>query len=143
VAEGDGQGDEMMEAVKNVFVGENDDNMRLRGRRARAHLPCQDRVEMKETSGAPVPAVVLGDFTVRLGDVMPAYVLEELEEEFDALGGAEEDEVLEGLAEAVSGFLSWMHWVEAEVGGLPDVLEGLARLKGAVMGVGAAMEGEL
>jgi hypothetical protein len=123
----------MMEAVKNVFVGENDDNMWLRGRRARAHLPCQDRVVVKETSGAPVPVPVPGDFAVRLGDVMPAYVLEELEEELDAFGG---------VVGGVSGFLSWMHWVEDEVRGLPDVLEGLARLKGAVMGVGAALEGK-
>ena len=82
---------------------------------------------------APVPVCVPGDFIVRIGDVMPAYVLEELEEEFSMFGGA---------AEAISGFLSAMHWVEAEVRGFPDLLEGLARLKGALMAVGAAVEGE-
>jgi len=50
---------------------------------------------------------VPGDFTVRLGDVMPAYVLEELDEEFAKFGGA---------AEAASGFLSAVHWVEEEGG---------------------------
>jgi hypothetical protein len=39
----------------------------------------------------PVPAFVPGDFTVVLGDIMPAYVMEELEEEFAKFGGAEED----------------------------------------------------
>jgi len=68
-----------------------------------------------------------------MGDVMPAYVLEELDEEFVKFGGA---------AEAVSGFLSAMHWVEEEVRGFPDLLEGLGRLKGALMAVGAAVEGK-
>ena len=70
---------------------------------------------------------------MRLGDVMPGYVLEELEEEFAKIGG---------VAVAASVFLSWMHWVEEEVRGLPDLLEGLARLKGALMAVGAAVEGK-
>ena len=70
---------------------------------------------------------------MRIGDVMPAYVLDELEGEFSKFGG---------VAEAASGFLSAMHWVEVEVRGFPDLLEGLARLKGALMAVGAAVEGE-
>ena len=82
---------------------------------------------------APVPECVPGDFTVRIGDVMPAYVLEELEGEFLKFGG---------VAETVSGFLSAMHWVEEEVRGFPDLLEGLGRLKGALMAVGASVEGE-
>jgi len=48
----------------------------------------------------PVPACVPGDFTVRLGDVLPAYVLAGLREEFAAFGGA---------PGAVSCFLTWMH----------------------------------
>ncbi len=57
----------MMEAIENVFVS---DDETLRGRCAPAHLPCQD-------SGVddviPVPTLVPGDFTVRLGDVMPGW----------------------------------------------------------------------
>jgi len=116
------------EAVERVFVKKNDDET-LRGRRALAHLPCKDRGD-EEMMGVPV--CVPGDFTVRLGDVMPAYVLEELEEEFAKFGGA---------AGAVSGFLSAMQWVEEEVRGFPGLLEGLAALKGALMAVGAAVEG--
>ena len=100
----------MNEAIENVCVREDD-----------------------ESDVAPVPECVPGDFTVRMGDVMPAYVLEELDEEFVKFGGA---------AEAVSGFLSAMHWVEEEVRGFPDLLEGLGRLKGALMAVGAAVEGK-
>ena len=84
-----------------------------------------------ECDVGPVPASVPGDFTVRLGDVMAGRVLVEMQEEFGKFGGA---------AGAASGFLSMMHWVEAEVRGFPDLLEGLGRLKGAVMAVGAVME---
>ena len=100
----------MNEAIENVCVREDD-----------------------ESDVAPVPECVPGDFTVRMGDVMPAYVLEELDEEFSKFGG---------VAEAVTGFLSAMHWVEEEVRGFPDLLEKLARLKGALMAVGAAVEGK-
>jgi hypothetical protein len=51
---------------------------------------------------------------------------EELRAGMAAMGGARE---------AASGFLSWMHWVEQEVRRLPDLLEGLGLLKGAMMGV--------
>jgi hypothetical protein len=80
----------------------------------------------------PVPIVMPGDFTVRLGDVMAGRVLEELEDEFTKFGG---------VAGAASGFLSMMHWVEIEVRGVPDLLEGLDWLKGALMAVGASIEG--
>jgi len=106
------------EAIENVCAI---DNETLRGRCAPAHLPCQDRVVDNVT---PVPILVPGDFTVRLGDVMPGWVMEGLEAEFGKY---------EGVVEAVSGFLSWMHWVEVEVQGFDDLLEGLARLKGALM----------
>ena len=113
----------MNEAIENVLVS---DDERLRGRCAPAHLPCHDSGVDDVT---PVPANVPGDFTVRLGDVMPGWVMEGLEAEFGKYGG---------VAEAVSGFLSAMHWVEVEVQGLDDLLEGLARLKGALMAVGAS-----
>ncbi len=72
----------------------------------------------------PVPASVPGDFTVRLGDVMPGWVQQGLEEEFGGFGGA---------AAAAQGFLSWIHWVEVEVQGYEELLEGLSRLKGGLM----------
>jgi hypothetical protein len=113
------------EAMENVVVRET-----LRGRCAPAHLPCQDRVVDNVT---PVPALVPGDFTVRLGDVMPGWVMEGLEAEFGKY---------EGITEAVSGFLSWMHWVEMEAQGYDDLLEGLARLKGALMAAATPAVGE-
>ncbi len=117
----------MNEAVETMCVSKNDD-VTLRLGRTPVRPRCCDRGDDNGT-----PACVPGDFTVRLGDVMPAYMLEELDEEFRKFGGA---------AEAVSGFLSAMHWVEVEVRGFTDLLEGLARLKGALMAVGAAVEGE-
>ncbi len=121
----------MNEAVENVGMRENDGT--LRGRRACAHLPCKDRQGGEGTAGAPVPTLVPGDFTVRLGDVMPGWVMEGLEAEFGKY---------EGVTEAISGFLSAIHWVEFEVQGVDDLLEGLARLKGALMAVGASVEGQ-
>ena len=110
MAEADVHGDEVMnDAIENVILS-----------------------EMMNDS-APAPECVPGDFTVRLGDVMPAWVMKGLEEEFAKFGGA---------AEAVSGFLSAMHWVEEEVRGVDDLLEGLGRLKGALMAVGATVEGK-
>ena len=84
------------------------------------------------TEVGPVPACVPGDFTVRLGDVLPDCVLRGLREEFRVFGGA---------PGAVSCFLTWMHFVEREARRLPELLEGLGRLKGALMAVAAA-EGE-
>ncbi len=117
------------EAVETVVV----DDGTLRGRCARAHLPCYDRQGVEVTSREPVPASVPGDFTVRLGDVMPGWVMEELEAEFGQY---------EGVIEAVSGFLSAIHWVEVEVQEVPDLLEGLARLKGALMAAATSAVGE-
>ena len=77
-----------------------------------------------------MPANVPGDFTVRLGDVLPTWVMEGLEEEFGAFGGA---------SGAVSGFLSWMHWVEEEVLGFPDLVEGLEGWSSSTMAVGAIL----
>ena len=108
----------MNEAIENVVVS---DDERLRGRCAPAHLPCHD---MDVDDVTPVPALVPGDFTVRLGDVMPGWVMEGLEAEFGKY---------EGVVEAVSSFLTALQWVEMEVQGYDDLLEGLARLKGALM----------
>ena len=80
----------------------------------------------------PVPGSVPGDFSVRIGDVMPGWVMEGLEAEFGKYGG---------ITEAISSFLSAMHWVEVEVQGFDDLLEGLSRLKGALMAVGASEVG--
>ena len=121
----------MNEAIENVVSKNDEETLRLG--RTPVRPRCYDRGDDRGPSGAPVPVCVPGDFTVRIGDVMPAYVLEELDEEFAKFGG---------VAEAVSGFLSAMHWVEAEVRGFPDLLEGLGRLKGALMAVGAAVEGK-
>ncbi len=81
----------------------------------------------------PVPACVPGDFTVVLGDVMPGWVMEGLEAEFGKY---------EGVTEAISGFLSAIHWVEFEVQGVDDLLEGLSRLKGALMAAATSAVGE-
>jgi hypothetical protein len=90
-------------------------------------------VEENVSDVGPEPPSVPGDFTIRLGDMMAGQVLEELEEKFGKFGG---------VAGAASGFLSVMHWVEEEVRRYPDPLEGLGRLKGALMVVGTAIEGE-
>ena len=119
----------MNEAIENVVSKNDEETLRLG--RTPVRPRCCDMGDVKETSGVPV--CVPGDFTVRIGDVMPGWVMKGLEEEFEKFGGA---------AEAVSGFLSAMHWVEEEVRGVDDLLEGLANLKGALMAVGAAVEGE-
>lgn len=90
----------MTEAIENVCVKKN--GTTLRGRHAEACLPCHDR----GANEGPIPTVMHGDFTVRLGDVMAGRVLEELEIEFAKFGG---------VAGAVSGFLSMIHWVEEEL----------------------------
>ncbi len=106
------------EAVETVVVS---DDGTLRLVRTPVRPRCQDR---RGVEGTPVPEAVPGDFTVRLGDVMPGWVMEGLEAEFGQY---------EGVTEAVSGFLSAIHWVEVEARGYEDLLEGLARLKGALM----------
>ena len=60
--------------------------------------------------GAPVPARVPGAFVVDMHE--------------------ETGRMDRGEAELL---LSWFEWVEREVRGFPKVLEGLARLRGAVM----------
>ena len=37
--------------------------------------------------------------------------------------------------------MSWMHWVEMEVQGYDDLLEGLSRLKGALMAAATSAVG--
>ncbi len=60
----------------------------------------------------PVPANVPGEFVVYLGT----------------------DDVAERLDVATAQLLlTWIEWVEAEVWGYPSLLEGLYRLRGAVM----------
>ena len=99
----------MNEAMESV---RKDDGMTLRGRCAHAHLPCKDRGDVKETG---VPVRVPGAFVVDL---------------------LEDTGIMErGEAELL---LSWFEWVEMEVRGVPRVLEGLCRLRGAVMKAAAA-----
>ena len=119
----------MNEAVESVFV----DDGTLRLGRTPVRPRCHDRQGVEGTSREPVPTLVPGDFTVRLGDVMPGWVMEGLEAEFGKY---------EGVTEAISDFLSAIHWVEVEVQGVPDLLEGLARLKGALMAATTPAVGE-
>ena len=58
--------------------------------------------------------------------------MEGLRAEMAALGGVEG---------AVSLLLTWFEWVESEVGGFPDLVEGLHRLSGQVMALGAEWAG--
>jgi hypothetical protein len=78
------------------------------------------------------PACVPGWFTVRMDEQVPDHVMRELEHEFAVFGGA---------SEAISEFLTWMHFVEQEARSFPQLLDGVALLKGAVMAVGASMVG--
>ena len=80
----------------------------------------------------PVPWSVPENFIVMIGDVMPGWVMDGMDEAFAKFVDP---------AEAVSGFLSAIQWVEVEMRGFPDLLEGLSRLKGALMAVGASTIG--
>jgi hypothetical protein len=94
----------MMEAMENMFLSTDDDS-----------------------EVVPTPEIVPDDFSVRMGDVIPAYMLREMENEFTKFGGA---------ANAITGFLSAIHWVEEEVREFPSLLERLEVLKGTLMAVG-------
>ena len=80
---------------------------KLRGRRARARLSC---CELGDDGKMPVPATVPGSFVVDL---------------LEATGPMDRGEA--GL------MLSWLEWVEVEARGCPELLEGIGRLRGAVM----------
>jgi hypothetical protein len=67
-----------VEAIENVRKDE------LRLGRTPVRPRCCDSVKKE----GPVPMCVPGAFTMRLGDIMPAYVMEELEQEITKLGGA-------------------------------------------------------
>jgi hypothetical protein len=95
------------EAVETVVVRETDD-MPLRGRCAHAHLPCQDRQGVEETSGTP--ARVPGAFVVDL--LEDTGMMDRVEAEL---------------------LMSWIKWVEVEARGFPDLVEGLCRLRWAVI----------
>ncbi len=105
----------MNEAVESVVVGD-DETLRLG--RAPARPRCQDR---QGGEGAPVPAAVPGEFVVYLGT----------------------DDVPDGLDPDLTALLlTWIEWVEVEVQGYDDLLEGLARLKGALMAAATPAVGE-
>ena len=103
----------MNEAMETMYVRKNDD-MPLRGRRARARLPCCD---MGDDGQGPIPATVPGGFVVDL---------------LEATGPMDRDEA--GLV------LSWLEFVEREAEEA-DLLEGIGRLRGAVMKAATAGEG--
>jgi hypothetical protein len=76
--------------------------------------------------GTPVPPAMPGEFTVRLGEG----------------GGGSLHDLADGLAgrgAGVEGLLSWLEWVEVEARGFDDLVEGLQRLRGAVMVAGAGV----
>ena len=75
------------------------------------------RLVRDEARGEPVPAVVPGEFVI--------YLLEET------------GMMDRGEAELM---LSIFEWVEVEALGFPDLLEGLCRLRGAVMKAAAVAE---
>ena len=102
----------MNDAIENVCVKNN--NMTLRGRRARARLPCCDR---DDGGKGPIPARVPGGFVVDM-----------LEEK----GPMDRGEA--GLV------LSWLGFVEREAEEA-DLLVGIGRLRGAVMKAATAGEG--
>jgi hypothetical protein len=77
-----------------------------------------------EMAGGPVPPSVPGEFVVCLGAVVSGGTLRGLKEGMAVLGGA-------GVV------LSWLEWVEVEVRGFDDVVEGLRLLRGVVMSVAA------
>ena len=60
----------------------------------RALHRCQDSGEVKGITGAPVPVNVPGDFTVRLGDVIPAWVM-----------------TLYTLCSRTRRAISWVYWL--------------------------------
>ncbi len=67
-----------------------------------------------------MPASIPGDFVIYLGT-------DEVPERLEA-----------GMTELL---LTWIEWVEGEVRGLPDLLEEMCRLRGAVMVACAASVG--
>ncbi len=80
----------------------------------------------------PVPSRVPGEFTVRLGEGWGGSL-------HDLASGLCEWEL--GSAGAVGMLLSWLEWVEVEIGAFPDLVDSLHLLRGAVMTAGlAAME---
>jgi hypothetical protein len=86
-------------------------------------------VSEKMDESMPVPASVPGEFTVRLGEGWGGSL-------HDLADGLNEWEL--GAEAAVGLLLSWLEWVEVEVGRFPDLMDSLHLLRGAVMTAGAA-----
>jgi hypothetical protein len=102
----------------------------LRGRRAHARRPCKDRGCGWVTPGAPVPLAVPGEFTIKLG-MGWGESLEDLVEEMESYEF--------GAGAAAAMLLSWLEFVRIEgVEECRDLVEGLRRLRGAIMVARAA-----
>ena len=96
----------------------------LRGRCAHAHRPCHDKGCVTVTPGLPLPPTVPGEFVVHLGAGWGGS----LHDLADEMGSFEL-----GAEAAAAVLLSLIEWAEVEVQGFDDLLEGLRRLRGAVM----------
>jgi len=121
---------------EDVGTGATDEET-LRGRCAYAHRPCCDTGKGGVTSGSPVPPAVPGEFVVRLGEGCDGPLLK-LVKEMDGHGL--------GAGAAATMLLSWLEFVRAEVEGVEecrDLVEGLRRLRGAVMAAGACHRGSI
>ena len=93
-----------------------------------------ERVCVSQTmkDAVPVPACVPGEFVVRLGEGWGGSL-------HDLAGGLSGCGL--GAGRAVGMMLTWLEFVEAEVGASEDLVESLRLLRGAVMTAGsAAME---
>ena len=82
-----------------------------------------------ENGAGPVPLAVPGELLVRLGEGWSGSL-------HDLVDGLAEFEL--GAEAAVEMFLTWMTFVEIELKGFDDLVEGLRRLRGAVMVAGVA-----
>jgi hypothetical protein len=88
--------------------------------------------ETVEENVSPVPACVPGEFTVRLGEGWGGSL-------HDLADGLSEWEL--GAEAAVGLLLTWLEWVEVEVGRFPDLVDSLHLLRGAVMTAGSSVLG--
>jgi hypothetical protein len=89
-------------------------------------------VSEKLNDVVPVPAKAPGEFTVRLGEGWGGSL-------HDLADGLSEWEL--GAEAAVGLLLTWLEWVEVEVGRFPDLVERVRLLRGAVMTAGSAVLG--
>jgi hypothetical protein len=93
-------------------------------------------VIVRESDGlqadGPLPLVAPTDFTVVIGAVLAGGTEREMREELKALGG---------LEEGYASLVNVLEWVEDVFSRCREVREDGGRLRGQVMGLGAAMVG--